>query len=300
MVPVLTGRGRIPMMPAMSGRLLTKQSMVFLLQLLRMEIPRRVASCLSYLDRNSLGVPAKGESHPGPVHSDGTYVGRAAPEIDVFEAQINAITLSGTVSQSAQWAPFNAGYQWFNTSSNLIITDTSQSILNTYAGASYQQATSVLTNTDQNCYELEGGCFAVYAFEYKPGFDNAYISWISNGTLAWTLNVAGMGADSRVEIAARPIPQEPMYIILNLGISQNFGVVDLQHLTFPATMRVDYIRVYQPTGSVNIGCDPEDFPTQAYINQYIEAYTNPNLTTWVNDFKQPFPKSSLLGQCPST
>lgn len=29
-----------------------------------------------------------GESHPGPIHSDGTFVGRSAPEIDVFEAQV--------------------------------------------------------------------------------------------------------------------------------------------------------------------------------------------------------------------
>jgi hypothetical protein len=29
-----------------------------------------------------------GESHPGPVHADGTYVGRSAPEIDIFEAQV--------------------------------------------------------------------------------------------------------------------------------------------------------------------------------------------------------------------
>lgn len=29
-----------------------------------------------------------GESHPGPAHSDGTYVGRSAPEIDIFEAQV--------------------------------------------------------------------------------------------------------------------------------------------------------------------------------------------------------------------
>lgn len=27
-----------------------------------------------------------GESHPGPMHTDGSYVGRAAPEIDVIEA----------------------------------------------------------------------------------------------------------------------------------------------------------------------------------------------------------------------
>ena len=29
-----------------------------------------------------------GESHPGPVRSDGSYVGRAAPEIDVLEALV--------------------------------------------------------------------------------------------------------------------------------------------------------------------------------------------------------------------
>lgn len=37
-----------------------------------------------------------------------------------------------------------------------------------------------------------------------------YISWISDGELAWTLRSAGMAADTRVEIAARPVPQEPM------------------------------------------------------------------------------------------
>lgn len=32
-------------------------------------------------------------------------------------------------------------------------------------------------------------------------------------------------------------------------------------------MKIDYIRVYQDPNLKNIGCDPEDFPTQAYINQ---------------------------------
>ena len=39
------------------------------------------------------------------MHSDGTYVGRAAPEIDIFEATVSDGT--GFVSQSGQWAPFN-------------------------------------------------------------------------------------------------------------------------------------------------------------------------------------------------
>lgn len=32
-------------------------------------------------------------------------------------------------------------------------------------------------------------------------------------------------------------------------------------------MRVDWIRVYQPKDAINVGCDPKEFPTEAYINQ---------------------------------
>lgn len=59
------------------------------------------------------------------------------------------------------------------------------------------------------------------------------------------------------------------YLIMNLGMSRNFGFVDLAHLTFPAHMRVDYIRVYQPKNAINIGCDPKAFPTKAYIDQWV-------------------------------
>ncbi|KAL1668379.1 glycoside hydrolase family 16 protein [Schizophyllum commune] len=199
-----------------------------------------------------------GETHPGPIHSsDNTFVGRAAPEIDMFEAQVDT-KLGGHVSQSGQWAPFKH---------------------------------------DQACYELEEGCFSLYGFEYKPGFDDAYITWINAGAAAWTIKSAGLAADPKVQIGARPIPQEPMYLIVNLGSSQNFGPVDFEHLTFPTTMSIDYIRVYQDPDNINYGCDPDDFPTAAYIKQFEEAYANPNLTTWVDDYKQPWPKNSFLGEC---
>ncbi|EJD00931.1 beta-glucan synthesis-associated [Fomitiporia mediterranea MF3/22] len=236
-----------------------------------------------------------GESHPGPMHSDGTYVGRSAPEIDIFEAQITNNV--GQVSQSAQWAPFNYAYEWFNTSDNLIIANPSISELNTYTGGAFQQASSVVTNTNQGCYTNETSCFSIYGFEYQPGFDNAYITWISDNKVTWTAMAAGFAADERVNISARPIPQEPMYIIMQFGMSTNFATVDLEHLPFPSTMLVDYVRVYQKKGQKNIGCDPEDFPTADYINTYLEAYTNPNLTTWVDDFKQKIPRSSLLDGC---
>lgn len=63
---------------------------------------------LSFLPGQRLSrCTCSGESHPGPVHSDGTFVGRAAPEIDIFEAQVSGPPdgpLSGIVSQSSQWA----------------------------------------------------------------------------------------------------------------------------------------------------------------------------------------------------
>ena len=58
-------------------------------------------------------------------------------------------------------------------------------------------------------------------------------------------------------------------MILNLGMSESFGEVELTRLRFPVVMEVDYIRVYQKKGRINVGCDPEDFPTASYIEQCV-------------------------------
>ena len=134
---------------------------------------------LSYLPGQRLSrCTCPGESHPGPIHEDGTYVGRSAPEIDVFEATITYTTpMQGQVSQSGQWAPFNWKYEWYNTSDNLIISDDDVTKFNDYLGGVYQQASSCLSMTNQQAYETNGGLFSVYAFEYKPGFDDAYVDY---------------------------------------------------------------------------------------------------------------------------
>jgi hypothetical protein len=62
-------------------------------------------------------------------------------------------------------------------------------------------------------------------------------------------------------------------------MSTNFGPVDLTHLPFPVHMYIDYIRVYQPKGQRNIGCDPPDFPTATYINTYAPALSLRDLAT---------------------
>ncbi|KAJ3517199.1 hypothetical protein NLJ89_g646 [Agrocybe chaxingu] len=129
---------------------------------------------LSYLPGQRLSrCTCSGESHPGPKHSDGTFVGRSAPEIDIFEAQSSGSGV-GEVSQSAQWAPFDAGYLWNSTAENMIIVDLTISKLNTYIGSATQQATSVVTNTNSDCYELGTGCYSIYGFEYKPGIYSTF------------------------------------------------------------------------------------------------------------------------------
>ncbi|KAI0270556.1 glycoside hydrolase family 16 protein [Gloeopeniophorella convolvens] len=237
-----------------------------------------------------------GESHPGPVHPNGTFVGRSAPEIDLFEALIDGNR--GQVSQSLQLAPFNAEYAWQNTSSNLYIGDPTVTSLNAYVGGAFQQTASGLSFTNSNCYELEAGCFSTYGYEYSPGYAG-YIKWIVNDTVSWGVQGAGFGSDGATEIGARPIPTEPMYIIANLGMSPNFAHgVDFTTLQYPATMLIDYVRVYQPRDQHNVGCDPPDHPTANYINAYPEAYTNVNLTLWgTPQYNQTQPKNSMLGGC---
>ncbi|KAG8827745.1 beta-glucan synthesis-associated protein [Serendipita sp. 401] len=254
---------------------------------------------LSYLPGQRLSAcTCKGEEHPGPINRDGTFVGRSAPEIDVLEAQVGVEDRRGHVSQSGQWAPFDAFYSW-NNQSYAEIYDHSVSELNLYRGSVYQQASSVISYTNQDCYELNTGCYSIYGFEYKPGYeeDNAYITWINDGKTAWRLGAGGMGANPLTEIAARPVPKEPMYIILNLGLSENFGEVDFENLVFPTKMYVDWVRVYQHPDRINVGCDPDGFPTSNYINHHMEAYTNPNLTTWVDDYGQQMPRNRLIDDC---
>jgi len=234
-----------------------------------------------------------GEPHPGPIKPDGTLTGRSAPEIDVFEALVDEKLLEGFVSQSSQWAPFNYGYEWFNTSQNMQIYDPRTSF-NTYTGGITQQVASGLSKTNQKCYFQGGGCFTTYGFEYKRGYEG-YITWVNDGKPAWTARGAGFTADPRVEISARPIPMEPMYIIMNLGMSRKFGNIS-PDIIFPTSMYVDYVRVYQPKKHRNVGCDPADYPTAAYINRFPAAYANYNLTTWA-EYGQKFPKNRLVDKC---
>ncbi|PWN44835.1 SKN1-domain-containing protein [Ceraceosorus guamensis] len=238
---------------------------------------------LSYLPGMRLGrCTCEGEDHPGPEHPDGGWVARSAPEIDLYEAQVGWHPKRGELSLSGQFAPFNAGY-WLGNESNVDFVP-GDFVLSSYRGNIFQQAASGIAPANQDAYELTGGTYSRVSVEYKPGYesDGAFIEWKIDGHLGWRMNAAAVGPDERAGIAARNIAEEPQYIIMNLALSKGFGVIEFDQIKFPATMSVDYVRLYQDPKNIRVGCDPKDHPTKDYIERHMEAYTNANLTTWGN------------------
>ncbi|ORY69175.1 beta-glucan synthesis-associated [Leucosporidium creatinivorum] len=250
-----------------------------------------------------------GEDHPGPTLANGSFVGRGAPEIDVFEALVDAGTGKGQISQSAQWAPFNPNYLYVNkTTANAEFYDNDfGTYKNTYLGGVYQQVTSGLSYTNSSTYNSSTN-YAMYGIEHRPsdfdGIGTGKISWFQEDETMWMISDTAMVANKDAKISQRPVTGEPMYVLFNLGMSTNFGTVNLTYLEFPATMRIDYVRIYQDPDQINIGCSPEAYPTADYIASHLEAYTNPNHTTWqsyanpnTGNLTTGFPKNRLTHTC---
>ncbi|THH28900.1 hypothetical protein EUX98_g5283 [Antrodiella citrinella] len=246
------------------------------------------------------------EDHPGPTVGKG----RGAPEIDIFEAEKNktAGSVGQVVSQSAQFAPFTHDYLFLNdTTDEYQIYNTSITRTNSYHGSAVQQAVSALTTLPDDMFQGSGQNQRILGFEYwaNPSSpEDGFITWYSDGVPTVRMGAAAVGpdqGDGSAEISKRLIPEEPMAIILNLGISDSWQTIDTTTMEFPGIMLIDYVRVYQRADSLNIGCSPPDYPTADYINNHNEAYTNPNLTFW----SQPepigagysWPKNSLYDGC---
>jgi hypothetical protein len=76
-----------------------------------------------------------------------------------------------TLNTYTSLQPFNYNYTYQTNSTQVYNTAITE--LNSYKGGVFQQAVSAITETDQQAYELNGGGFSVYGFEYKPGTSDA-------------------------------------------------------------------------------------------------------------------------------
>jgi beta-glucanase (GH16 family) len=150
--------------------------------------------------------------------------------------------------------------------------------MNSYKGGPFQQAISGLTNLNNDWYN--GKAYQKYAFEYKTG-DDGFITWYVGDEKTWTMKQEATRANGN--IGKRVIPEEPMSIIANFGMSNSFAAIHVDEIEahdLPATMRIDYIRIYQPEDNQIMTCDPEGYPTTSYIDNHPEPYANPNITDW--------------------
>lgn len=151
-----------------------------------------------------------GSDHPGPHH----WVGRAAPEIDILEAQIEVRTELGEVSQSLQVAPFDYRYLFPDEPPAVTIHDATKTKLNTYKGDVFQQALSGLTYLDSDSYVETMGKFSTYGFEYNPSRgDDGYITWMVDGERTWSITNAALAPNEESQVGQRIIPEEPMVIM---------------------------------------------------------------------------------------
>jgi len=215
----------------------------------------------------------EGEDHPSPGLS------RTVPEIDALEASVAFLDPPsgagiGSASQSFQVAPFDIF--WRPNTDMMEVYDSTVSALNGYMGGIYQQALSVVSNLNNNWYN--GKQYQKYGFEYEPGADG-YVTWNVGDVHTW--KVLGSSVGPNGNIGQRVIPEEPMSVIVNFGISTGFAQLNLTGLgpLMPATMRLDYIRIYQGDDD-EMTCDPEGYPTTEYIAKHPKPYNNQNYTHW--------------------
>lgn len=150
-------------------------------------------------------------------------------------------------------------------------------MMNSYTGGPLQQAMSGLTTLNNDWYD--GNEYQIYAIEYKPGAKGEVV-WFVGEEKTWKIDARAIGPNGN--IGQRVVPEEPMTLIFNFGMSPSFAAGDEDQLQklMPATMRVDYIRIYQDPKSKSLTCDPEGYETTEYIEKHKEPYTNVNLTSW--------------------
>ncbi|CCE62970.1 hypothetical protein TPHA_0D03340 [Tetrapisispora phaffii CBS 4417] len=244
---------------------------------------------ISYLPGQKLNsCTCDGEDHP----NQGT--GRGAPEIDLLEGEVDTVIGVGLASQSLQVAPYDI---WYIPDYNFIeIHNFTTTTMNSYCGGPFQQAVSAVTTLNTSWYEFgpEAGYYQKFAIEYLNDKDAGYIKWFVGDNPTMTLHSWALHPNGNIDW--RPISKEPMSIIMNMGISNNWAYIDWQAIYFPVTFRIDYVRLYQPSDSISLTCDPDDYPTYDYIQEHLNAYSNANLTSWAGA-GYSFPSNSLTGNC---
>ena len=110
----------------------------------------------------------------------------------------------------------------------------SVSTMNTYTGGPFQQALSATTMLNVTWYEFGDNAhnFQTYGYEYLNDPETGYLRWFVGDDPTLTVYSQALHPDGN--IGWRPLSKEPMSLILNLGISNNWAYIDWPSISFPS------------------------------------------------------------------
>ncbi|EQC27482.1 hypothetical protein SDRG_14685 [Saprolegnia diclina VS20] len=135
--------------------------------------------------------------------------------------------------------------------------------------------------------------FWKYQLEWVTG-DDGYIRWMLDGAVIFEIPSASLTTPPQGGRETNPkklMIEEPSYIIFNVAVAAAWGArppnadngncrgnptnVTLNVCnSFPMFMEIDYIRVWQDTATMSVGCDPASHPTKEFIKAHILNYTD--------------------------
>lgn len=124
---------------------------------------------------------------------------------------------------------------------------------------------------DSNGYANYGGPsgsidvtqFHTYAIEWTP----ASIKWFLDGAQYWEANIQN-------SINGTEEFHKPFFLLLNLAIGGNWPGSPNSSTAFPATMKVDYVRVYQQGGTTNPTAVPQPTATPVSGSGFNQGVAN--------------------------
>ena len=218
--------------------------------------------------------------------------GRGVTEIDLLEVQV----LDGQapkLSTSLQIAPTTGANGWvsqegecFDQMAGNLSTGAGTKV-NGWHGVPGAEVISGLTELGEDAFTSQ----VVYRLEWLPGNRIAwYLRRAVDEAFTFLFEVrqealaacGTVGTSYRTE--ARPLPEEPSYIMLNVALSNSFSPVrpldPAFSAGFPYQLEVDYVRAYQPRTSADgtppsARCETAEFPSAEYIAHNRDAFSHP-------------------------
>jgi beta-glucanase (GH16 family) len=92
-------------------------------------------------------------------------------------------------------------------------------------------------------YALAQGTFSDDFHTFSVEWDSAQVRFLVDNTAHYTVT------RSQLQVYGKSILDQPFFLILNLAVGGNFDGDPRSDTIFPATLLVDYVRVYQPSNS---------------------------------------------------